>query len=106
MQKDQLLDLRAKIVQSTQRLVLTTDGPAEERLQVLMNIIRDGEPTIEVLSKAFELSEQLETDEDKLATLLELQYEVDSRLGSLESASPEVDSSAEPTPQPNKPQDA
>ena len=85
MQNDQLLELRNKIVQSAQQVALHGEGSEAERLQLLLGIIRGGDATIEVLTKAYELSQSIEGDEDKLSTLLYLLYEVDIKLGESES---------------------
>jgi len=81
MQKEQLLELRNKIVQSTQDIALRGEGSATERLQVLLNIVRSGGASLEVLSKAYELAQSLEGDDDKLSALLDVLYEVDAKLG-------------------------
>lgn len=86
MQKDQLLELRNKIVQSTREIALKGEGSPAERLQVLMSIIRDGDADVEVLSGAFELAESMQGDEDKLTAMLDLLYEVDVKLGDIEKS--------------------
>ena len=88
MQKDQLLELRSKIVQSTQKLALEGDGSATDRLQILMGIVRDGAATTEILARAYELIQLIETDDDKLTALLDLLYEVDAQLSALDNEQP------------------
>ena len=80
MDKNQLLELREKIVQRTQQLALTSEAPAVDRLQVLLGIVRSGGANSEILSKAYELTESIETDEAKLSALLDLLYEIDEQL--------------------------
>lgn len=80
MQKDQLVELRNKIAQSAQELALKGEGSVEDRLQILMSIIRGGDASLEVLTKAFELAESIQNDDDKLGAMLDLLYEVDARL--------------------------
>jgi hypothetical protein len=84
MNKEQLLELRGKIVNSAQELALNGQGSPEDRLQLLLNIIRGGEPTYDVLSKAYELTSQIDNDDGKLTALLDVLYEVDAKLGDLE----------------------
>lgn len=89
MDKNRLLDLRTKIVQRAQQLAMESQAPATERLQVLLGLIRSGGADLEVLTKAYELTESVENDEGKLSTLIDVLYEVDARLA-------ESDSSQEP----------
>lgn len=80
MQKEQLLELRNKIVQATQDIALQGEGNDAERLQVLLNIARAGNANYAVLQKAYELASSIEGDDDKLAALLDILFEVDVQL--------------------------
>lgn len=80
MQKQQLLELRSKIVQSAQEIALRGEGSPADRLQILLNIVRDGEANLEVLTKAYELSQSIENDDEKMTALLDVLYEVDAKL--------------------------
>lgn len=80
MQKEQLLELRDKILRSTQEIALRGEGSPAERLQVLMSIIRSGNASIEVLAKAYELVQSTGSDDDKMTALLDVLYEVDAML--------------------------
>lgn len=80
MEKEQLIELRKKIVASAQEIALHGDGSAADRLQILLSLIRDGVGDTNVLSKAFELAQTLENPDDKLSTLLDLLYEVDAKI--------------------------
>lgn len=81
MEKDQLLDLRNKIVQKTQQLAVAGQGAPADRLRVLLGLIQAGNANIEVLNKAYELSETIEGDDEKMSALLDVLYEIDARLG-------------------------
>lgn len=50
MHKDQLLELRSKIVSSAQEIALNGNGSPDERLQVLLTIIRDGAASLDILA--------------------------------------------------------
>lgn len=80
MQKEQLLELRSKIVQSAQTLALKGSGEPEERLQVLLNLVRSGDANLEMLTKVYELSQTIGNDDDRLSVLLDVLYEVDAKL--------------------------
>jgi len=99
MQRDQLLELRSKIVQSTQEIALKGTGSPVDRLQVLMSIIRDGDASTEVLTRAFELAQSMEGDDDKLTSLLDLLYAIDVKLGSNEEESEPQPAQDAPQPQ-------
>ncbi len=86
MQKDQLLELRNKIVQSTRELALKGEGAAADRLQVLMGLVRDGDADLETLTRAYELIQSIQGDDNKLTALLDLLYEVDAKITSADEA--------------------
>jgi hypothetical protein len=88
MEKDQLLELRSKIVQKTQQLAIDGQGSPSDRLQVLLSIIQAGGANAEILNKTFELTESIEGDDEKLSALLEVLYEVDARLGVVSDEDP------------------
>jgi hypothetical protein len=102
MQKEQLLELRRKIVQSTQEIALRGEGSPAERLQVLLSIVRNGDASIEVLSKAYELAQASDSDDDKLAALLDVLYEVDAKLSAEPAESGTVDTQVSEQPQPDQ----
>jgi hypothetical protein len=102
MQKEQLLELRSKIVQSTQEIALRGEGSPAERLQVLLSIVRNGDASIEVLSKAYELAQASDSDDDKLAALLDVLYEVDAKLSAEPGESSTVDNQVSEQPQPDQ----
>lgn len=99
MQKEQLLELRNKIIQSTQEIAMRGEGSPAERLQVLLGVVRDGDASIEILTKAYELAQSTGSDDDKLTALLDVLYEVDAKL------SAEDEAEEAPQQQENQPQD-
>jgi len=80
MHKEQLLELRNRILQSTQEIALRGEGSEAERLQILLSIVRSGNANVEVLTRAYELVQSSENDDDKLSVLLDVLYEVDAKL--------------------------
>ena len=80
MHKEQLLELRNRILQSTQEIALRGEGSEAERLQILLSIVRSGNANVEVLTRAYELVQSSESDDDKLSVLLDVLYEVDAKL--------------------------
>ena len=80
MQKEQLLELRSKILQSTQEIALRGEGSPAERLQILLSIVRNGDANLEILTKAYELAQSSVGDDDKLTALLDVLYEVDAKI--------------------------
>ena len=91
MQKDQLLELRRKIVQTAQDIALHGEGTPEERLQVLLDVVRSGDASIDVLTKVYELSGEIESDDEKLTALLDLLYEVDVKISQENAPQSEVE---------------
>ena len=103
MQKEQLLELRSKIVQSAQAVALHGDAAPEERLQVLLNFVRSGDANLEILTKVYELSQTMSNGDDKLSVLLDVLYEVDAKLN--QEDTPRTGASQE-TSQPQQPASA
>ena len=86
MQQDQLLELRSKIIKSTQELALRGAGTVAERLRILLSSIAQGGADLEVLSRAFELTQELEDDDERLSALLDVLYEVDEKIATTSGA--------------------
>jgi len=80
MNQDELLALRAEIVNRTRDIALEGDVSPAEKLEVLMSLIGSGDSTPDLLRKAYELSGQLPEDSDKLDAMLELLFAIDERL--------------------------
>jgi len=102
MQKEQLLELRRKILESTQEVALRGEGSPAETLQVLLSIVRSGDASVEVLMKVYELAMLSENDSDKLTALLDVLYEVDAKLSAEDEAdthSKEASQGAQQKPQ-------
>lgn len=87
MQKDQLLELRNKILQTTQEIALRGEGDPAERMQILLSIVRAGNANLEVLTRVYELSQSIEDDSDRLSALLDVLYEVDAKLSQQDDSS-------------------
>lgn len=98
MDKNQLLELRSKIVEKTQQLAVNGQGSPAERLVILLDIIKSGDPTPEVLNSAYELADSLEGDDEKLTALLDILYQVDAQLAAIpdQPAQPEHHDQQEP----------
>ena len=94
MHKEQLIELRNKILQSTQEIALRGEGSEAERLQILLSIVRSGNASIEVLTRAYELVQSSENDDDKLSVLLDVLYEVDAKIAAEDDAAGTPDNTA------------
>ena len=90
MNKEELLQLRQQIVDQTKRLALESDANPEEKLQVLMGLVKSGDASTEVMHKAYETAQQLPQDADKMDAFLDLIYEIDARLADESSAAIET----------------
>lgn len=80
---NQLQELRQKINQSIVALAMQDDGPEEERLQVLLNVINAGSASYEVMQRAFELTQRSVPNEEvgrKLDYLLDILHGIDAQL--------------------------
>lgn len=100
MQKEQLLELRSKVVQAAQAVALNGDGAPEERLQVLLSFVRSGDANLEILTKVYELSQTISNGDDKLSVLLDVLYEVDAKLNQEEAPRNDASNETSPPPQP------
>ncbi len=76
-QKNALLELRGQIVAQTKKLALEGTGAPESRLQVLMEVIRSGDSTADTYKSAYEIMQQLPSDDDKMNGMLDLLFEID-----------------------------
>lgn len=83
MDRDTLLALREEIVNRTREIALEGDIGPSEKLQLLMGLIASGNSTPDLLRKAYELSNQLPEDSDKLDTMLELIFAIDGQLSTI-----------------------
>ena len=87
-QNNNLLELRQKVVNRAKELALNGDGSAQDRLQILMGIARSGNADYDVLSAAFDLSNSLPSDDDKLSALLDILYEIDNMTRNADEVNP------------------
>lgn len=95
MNKEELLEFRQKVVGSVRQLALEDDTDPANKLQVLMGLIRSGDSSREAMNAVFEAAQQLPDATEKLDTLLDLIYEIDTQLGSEDGEMPQAD---EPAP--------
>lgn len=98
MQKEELLKLRQKIVESAQQLALNGNGSTEDRLNILVDVISSGNVTTEVANKAFELAQMLDDDDQKLSAFMDIIYGVDQNI----ARSANRDAEAQQTSTPNQ----
>jgi hypothetical protein len=102
MGKEELLKLREEIASHVRGLALATndDGNSEAKLEVLMNLIRSGDSSKDLLYGAFETAQKLPEGSSKLNALLDLMYEIDAELAADEfNANIESSDSANEQPQ-------
>lgn len=83
MDKNQLLELRNKIVEKTQQLAVNGQGSPADRLLILLDIIKSGGANAQVLNAAYELAGTIEGDDEKLTALLDILYQVDAQLAAI-----------------------
>jgi hypothetical protein len=76
-QKNELLELRAQIVAQTKKLAVEGNGSPEARLQILMEVIRSGESSVDMYKSVYEIMQQLPGDDDKMNGMLDLLFEID-----------------------------
>ena len=85
MKREELLALRTEIVNRKREIAFEGDVSPSERLDVLMSLISSGDADPNLLRKAYELSNELPDDGDRLAALLDLIFAIDERLVADES---------------------
>jgi len=76
-QKNELLELRSQIAAQAKQLTLDSTGDPDARLQILMEVIRSGESTLDIYKTTYEVIQQLSDDDDKVSAMLGLIYEID-----------------------------
>lgn len=93
MNRDELLQLREKIVGQTREIVLRDDGDPASKLEVLMSLIASGDVSAEVMNSAYVTAQQLPEDANRLDAFLDLIYEIDVHLSGGPGSAPEVSQS-------------
>lgn len=91
MNQEAMMQLRQEIVKSAQELALREGGDAKEQLQLLMELVRSGDASLEVIRRAYELTGHLNDDSLKLANYLDLLTEIDVRVVETEPLAPSTD---------------
>ena len=91
MNQEAIMQLRQEIVKSAQELALSESGNTKEQLQLLMELVRSGDASVEVIRRAYELTGQLNDDGLKLANYLDLLTEIDLRVVESEPLAPSTD---------------
>lgn len=101
MNKEELLGLREQIVEQTKKLALESDADSNSRFEVLINLVRAGDASMDIVQKTYEVAQTLDDDSAKLDAYLEIIYAIDGQLSNDDSeqavASQGVDSSATET---------
>ena len=90
MNQEAIMQLRQEIVKSAQELALQDSGNAGEQLQLLMELVRSGDASVDVIRKAYELTSQLNDNDLKLANYLDLLTEIDVHIVEGEQSSPDA----------------
>lgn len=98
MDTNSLQQLRTEIINRAQNLALDGQVNSDDKLAILMNLIRTGVTSDRVVRSAFDIIDQLADDEVKLNTYLDLLYEVDQMIA--RNATPDENVSDEPNSQP------
>lgn len=87
MDKQQLLDLRQKIVDLAMPIVMDNDGSPEEKASLMLDIIRAGSADNSLYSKTFEAIQKIEDKDVKVGLLLDFLSEVESGIENIDSQS-------------------
>lgn len=95
MDTNSLQKLRAQIIDRAQALALSGQVNEDDKLAILMNLVRTGAASDEVVRGAFDAIDRLPDDDVKLETYFDLLYEVDQLIArntpaAAEQSSPEV----------------
>ena len=107
MNQDNLQKIRSDIIARTQTLALNGNVDDNDKLVVLMNIIRLGNFSDEIMTATFDAIEHLSEDNTKLETYLDLLYEVDQRIASqnqteVDDTTPQSDQEPHISSEPNQ----
>ena len=81
---NELLDLRNRIITDTKQLALAGQGDPQERLQVIMEMIKGGDSNPELFTAAYDLIAKIPADDDRLQESLNLLFEIDQTIGQQE----------------------
>lgn len=80
MQLEALVKLREQIAHSAQELALNGSGSPEERVSVLMGVIRSTDPDQSVYNQTYEVINQTSDNDLRLRYLLDFLYELDEKI--------------------------
>ena len=83
MRKEDLLELRKLAVESAEKLAVAGSGSVENRLRILVDMITNGDASIDASRKAYELAESIEDDDRKLDVLLDIIYGIDQNIAKM-----------------------
>jgi|GEM_PF-1086731 len=92
---NELLDLRNRIITDTKQLALAGQGDPQERLQVIMEMIKGGDSNPELFTAAYDLIAKISVDDDRLQESLNLLFEIDQALGKQEGQESQEGQSAQ-----------
>ena len=95
MDTNSLQKLRAQIIERAQALALSGQVNEDDKLAILMNLVRTGAASDEVVKGAFDAIDHLPDDDVKLETYFDLLYEVDQLIA--RNSTPK-----DPTPESNE----
>lgn len=85
MDREHLIVVRQRILDSLLPLIMDGDGEPAERFSLIVSAIRAGAGTDELYDKAFEIANAIEDAGDKRAALYELLGEVEADMEQLTS---------------------
>lgn len=78
--EQELLELRKKIIEGARELAMSGDIAAETRLNVLLELSKDGGDPAAALNQAYDAAQIVGSDDDKLNAFLDILYEIDTHL--------------------------
>ncbi len=95
MDLNSLQQLRTQIVHKAQDLALNGQVDTDDKVALLMNLVRTGSATEEVIRAAFQAIEELADDDTKLTSYLDLLFEVDQMIAKQPSSAKPTEATQE-----------
>ena len=85
MNKDELVELRQKIIDESLPEIMGDMGSPEEKTGLLLNLIRSGRQDFDLYKQAFESIKDISDKNVKVNSMLDLLSLIDSSIGSIEN---------------------
>lgn len=79
MNSQELLELRRQVAENIQKIALNGSGSPEMRLHVMLEMMRSDDVSIDIMKKAYETAQQIQDQDEKMNSMLDILYEIDRR---------------------------